>query len=247
MAAVAAPGRTPLPRRSVPHLLLQLGGLGVLLLVAELLPRVFGSHDLATGVANARGIVDLERSLGIANELELARFGAEHGWVATAGDALYVGLHVPVMAGTLLWVYAARPLAFPWFRMVFVLAMVLTVAGYVLLPTAPPRFLPAFAGVTEAEPTADGAVNTLAAFPSGHVVFAVVASWAPLCLLRSRWACLPWALYPPFVGVLVVVTAHHWWLDVLAGVAVAVAARLLADRISPRAPRRPPPAPPGRG
>ena len=157
-----------------------------------------------------------------------------------------MGLHVPVMAGTLLWVYAARPLAFPWFRTVFVLAMALTVAGYVLLPTAPPRFLPAFSAVTGAEPTAAGAVNTLAAFPSGHVVFAVVASWAPLCLLRSRWARVPWALYPAFVGLLVVVTAHHWWLDVVAGIAVAVVARLLADRISPRARRTPRPAQPPR-
>jgi len=247
MSAVAAPGSSPLRRRSVPHLLAQLGGLGLLLLAAELLPRVFGSHDLATGLANARDIVELERSLGIANELELARFGAEHGWIETVGGGLYVGLHVPVMAGTLLWVYAARPLAFPWFRMVFALAMLLTVAGYVLLPTAPPRFLPAFAALTGAEPTDEGAVNTLAAFPSGHVVFAVVASWAPLCLLRSRWARAPWVLYPPFVALLVVVTAHHWWLDVLAGMAVAVAARMLADRISPRPPLRPPPAPPGPG
>jgi membrane-associated phospholipid phosphatase len=247
MSAVAAPGTSPLPRRSVPHLLAQLGGLGLLLLAAELLPRVFGSHELATGLANARDIAELERTLGIANELELARFGAEHAWIGTVGGALYVGLHVPVMAGALLWVYAARPLAFPWYRMVFALAMLLTVAGYVLLATAPPRFLPAFAAVTGAEPTARGAVNTLAAFPSGHVVFAVVASWAPLCLLRSRWARLPWALYPPFVGLLVVVTAHHWWLDVLAGIAVALAARMLADRISPRPPPRPAPGRPPRG
>ena len=247
MSAVAAPGSSPLPRRSVPHLLAQLGGLGAAPAgrgAAAARLRLARPGDRA---ANARDIVELERSLGIANELELARFGAEHGWIETVGGGLYVGLHVPVMAGTLLWVYAARPLAFPWFRMVFALAMLLTVAGYVLLPTAPPRFLPAFAALTGAEPTDDGAVNTLAAFPSGHVVFAVVASWAPLCLLRSRWARAPWVLYPPFVALLVVVSAHHWWLDVLAGIAVAVAARMLADRISPRPPPRPPPAPPRRG
>jgi membrane-associated phospholipid phosphatase len=70
---------------------------------------------------------------------------------------------------------------------------------------------------------------------------------APLCLLRSRWARAPWVLYPPFVGLLVVVIAHHWWLDVLAGIAVAVIARMLADPISPRPRPRPRPAPPEPG
>jgi membrane-associated phospholipid phosphatase len=233
MADVAAP-----PRRSVPNLLLQLGGLAVLLALAELLPRLTTFHDLPTGIANAEAILELERTLGIDNERRLAAFAADHRSVVQVGDALYVGLHVPVMAGVLLWVHLRRPDRFPWLRALFVVAMLLTVAGYVALPTAPPRFLPGFPDPGAEPPDAEGAVNTLAAFPSGHVVFAAVASMAPLCILRSRPARAAWALYPPFVAVLVVLTGHHFWLDVIAAAAVAVAARVVADRVSPPAPRR---------
>jgi membrane-associated phospholipid phosphatase len=233
-----------LPRRSIPHLALQLGGLALLLVVAELLPRVTTFHDLATGVANAERIVAAERALGIYTEPEVAAFGAGHDAVATVGNVLYVALHVPVMAGALLWVYFLHPGHFPWLRTIFITTMVLTVVGYTLLPTAPPRFLPDFADAASAlygesaRPDEDGAVNTLAAFPSGHVAFALVAALAPIAILRAAPARALWAAYPVFIGALVVVTAHHFWLDAAGGFAVVLLALLVANRVSPPA-RRP--------
>jgi hypothetical protein len=242
-----------LPRRSIPNLAVQLAGLALLLALAELLPRVTTFHDLSTGVANAGRIVDAERALGIYTEPAVAAFGAEHAAVAAVGNVLYVALHVPVMAGALLWVYFRHPGHFPWLRAVFVGTMALTVLGYTLLPTAPPRFLPEFADAASAiygepaKPAEDGAVNTLAAFPSGHVGFALVAALAPLAILRSTPARLVWAAYPLFIGGLVVVTAHHFWFDVAAAFVAVLVAALVANRVSPPAPRPSPRARPPRG
>ena len=113
--------------------------------------------------------------------------------------------------------------------------MALTVAGYTLLPTAPPRFLGGAAdGATElygsaARPSGGGAVNALAAFPSGHVVFALIAvlpvlRWAPHVGVRAVAGA-----YPVLVAALVVVAGHHFWMDVLGAVlVVAIAAVVVA-------------------
>jgi hypothetical protein len=218
--------------------------------LAELLPRVTTYYDLSTGIANAERIVRVERALGIDSEPAVAAFGAEHDVLSAIGNVLYVALHVPVLAGALLWVYARHPAHYPWLRTIFVVTLALTVLGYTLLPTAPPRFLPDYADVAAdlyGRPDDEGAVNTLAAFPSGHVAFALVAALGPLAILRSTAARAAWAAYPVFVCVLVVLTAHHFWLDAAAGLAVVGVAVLVAGRLSPRAPRPRPPAPPRRG
>lgn len=220
-------------------------GLAALLVAAEVVPRLGPHHDLATGLRHARAIAGLERGIGLPGELGLVRWLAARPGLEDVANGLYVALHVPAIAAALTWTYLTRPRAFAWTRVVFVVAMVLTVAGYTLWPTAPPRFLGgAPDGATElygsaARPSGDGAVNALAAFPSGHVVFALIATlpvlrWAPRAGLRALAAA-----YPVFVAALVIATGHHFWLDVAAAVAVvaiAVAAAAVASR--PRADRR---------
>jgi hypothetical protein len=223
-------------------------GLALLLVAAEVVPRLGPHHDLATGLRHAREIVDLERRIGLPEEHGAMRWLAARPALEDAANVAYVAFHVPAIAAALVWTYLTRPRAFAWTRAVFVIAMVLTVAGYTLLPTAPPRFLGgAPDGAAElygsaARPSGDGAVNALAAFPSGHVVFALVAAlpvlrWAPRAGVRAIAAA-----YPVFVAALVIATGHHFWLDVAAAVAVVgIAAAIAAVR--PRARSEPLPAP----
>jgi hypothetical protein len=202
----------------------------VLLVAAELLPRLAPHHDLATGVANARRILDAEAALGLPDEGDLSRWLAARPALADLANVVYVGLHVPAMAATFVWLYLTRPRPFAQTRTAFVAAMALTVAGYVLLPTAPPRFLPGVADGAEqlygsaARPSGDGAINALAAFPSGHVVFALLAALPVVRYAGRRPIRLVAAAYPPFVVVLVVASAHHFWLDAAGGVLVVLLA-----------------------
>ena len=106
-----------------------------------------------------------------------------------------------------MWAWLERPTAFAAARDTFVLAQVLTVAAYLLVPTAPPRLVPqlglhdtltAFWGAGAA-----GASHVVqspyAALPSGHVVFALVAAGTVVSLARPAVVRVLAALYPALV------------------------------------------------
>jgi hypothetical protein len=47
---------------------------------------------------------------------------------------------------------------------------------------------------------------------------------------KNRFAKLAWALWPAWVWFSVMATANHFWLDVVAGVAVALIAMAIINR-----------------
>lgn len=202
--------------------------------------------DRTTAVRHASAIAEAEQSLGLFVEPAAYAWAAGIPWLLAAAGVAYLVLHVPVLLGALAWVYLARPAAFPRLRTAFLAAQTLTLAGYLLVPTAPPRMLGGLGfGDTLAElwgaQAAAGAhwlQSPFAAMPSGHVVFALLAGGAlALHARRVAWR-VAGALYPGFVAALTIVTANHFWLDAagsVAVVAVAVPTALLAHR----APRRP--------
>jgi PAP2 superfamily len=237
--------RTPAARRGQRHvpaatclrprpIALNAIGLAVLLIAAEVVPRLAPHHDLATGLRHAQDLVDLERRLGLPDERGPMRWLAARPALEDAANVAYVAFHVPAIAATLVWTYLTRPRLFAWMRVAFVVAMLLTIAGYTLLPMAPPRFLSgAPDGAAElygsaARPSGDGAVNALAAFPSGHVVFALLAALPVVrCAPRAAVRALA-AAYPVLVTALVIATGHHFWLDVASAVAVVAIATAAA-------------------
>lgn len=212
--------------------------LTAVLVAAELVPRLAPHHDLATGLANARRLLHLEAALPLPSERRLADGLRARPALGDVANVAYVALHVPAMAATLVWTYLRHPRGFVWTRAAFLVAMALTVAGYALLPTAPPRFLPGAGDPASdlygsaAGPGGDGAVNALAAFPSGHVVFALIAAIPVVRLARAPALRVAAALYPPAVALLVVATEHHYWIDALAGAAVVAVAAPVATRLT---------------
>ena len=57
-------------------------------------------------------------------------------------------------------------------------------------------------------------------------------------MTRRRWAKALWAVYPPVVTCVVVVTGNHWIFDAATGALVAaVSARGRADRVRARTAR----------
>ncbi|MDP9384770.1 MAG: phosphatase PAP2 family protein [Actinomycetota bacterium] len=201
--------------------------------------------DRAVALGNASAIAEAEQAAGLFVEPAAYAWAAGIPWLLAAAGVAYLVLHVPVLLGALAWVYLARPAAFPRLRTAFLAAQTLTLAGYLLVPTAPPRMLGALGfGDTlsdlwgaEAAAGAHWLQSPFAAMPSGHVVFALLAGGALAALARPLAWRVAGALYPPFVVALTVVTANHFWLDAagsLAVVAVAVPTALLAHRSPPR-------------
>jgi hypothetical protein len=205
-------------------------------LAAALAPR-----DPSAPVARAEAIAAFERRLGVFVE------PAAHGWLAdrasllTVACLVYVWAHLPMAIGPLVWAWLERPAAFAAARDTFVLAQVLTVAGYLLLPTAPPRLLgdlgfrDTLAGVwgTGAADASHLVQSPYAALPSGHVVFALVAGGTVAALARPLAVRALAVLYPALVVAITVATANHFLADALAAVVVAGLSAVLVLRVRP--------------
>lgn len=196
--------------------------------------------------ANARGIVHLERSLGIFPEPAIHRFAERTEVISDAASWMYVNSHFVVTTVALAYIYLRRNDSFYFLRNMFMVAMGIALVLYLLFPTAPPRMLPElgftdsvanFTGVRSQD--TDLLVNPYAAVPSMHVCFALMIGLPMARLARRRWAAALWRLYPLLVTWVVIATANHWWMDaalgaLTAGLAYAVAAELFA-RVRPDA------------
>jgi membrane-associated phospholipid phosphatase len=68
------------------------------------------------------------------------------------------------------------------------------------------------------------ASNPYAAMPSVHAADALIIGFAMATLVKSRWAAMLWTIWPTWVWFSVMATGNHYWLDVAAGVGVALVA-----------------------
>jgi hypothetical protein len=91
----------------------------VALLTAQLVPRVVGPWGLGTARANAQAVVAWERGMGIRTEPALVAWLDARPVPRAVADVAYVGLHVPVLAGVLAWLFLLRPACFAWARGLF--------------------------------------------------------------------------------------------------------------------------------
>jgi hypothetical protein len=179
----------------------------------------------AEPLARARALIGAERSLGLFFEPHVYGWVAARPWLMGLANIAYVAFHLPVMLGVLAWVWAARPGAFRLARNTFVAAQALIVAGYLLVPTAPPRMVASLGYDSAAGITATRldrlVLSPYAAMPSGHAAFSLIAAGIVLCLSRNRLVRAAAALYPVVVLLEIVATGNHIWLDAAAGAVAA--------------------------
>jgi small-conductance mechanosensitive channel len=200
-----------------------------------------------TAFEHARAIIDLERDLGVFVEPAIQGWAVRTGWVDHVAAWLYVNAQTTVTVGALTWIALRHRAAFALVRTTFVLAFALALAGYWLLPTAPPRLLPEWgfrdsvAAVTGVQ-TDGPLVNPYAAVPSMHVGFAMMVGLPLARLSRRRAARALWAAYPLLVTFVIVATANHFLADAVLG-ALTVALAFAGARALAAARRRPALAP----
>ena len=154
-----------------------------------------------------------------------------------AANLSYVNMHLFGTTAFLLWLYFARNNAFYFVRNMFMVAMGIALIGYVVFPTAPPRFMPEW-GFTDtvtnmvgSEPadTANVLYNPYAAIPSMHVAFALMIGFSGAKLVKNRVLSGLFHVYPLWVTFVTIATANHFWIDAALG-AVAAARRVLPGR-----------------
>jgi hypothetical protein len=206
---------------------------------------VRGTVDGRTAEAfhRATKLVDIEQALGIFWEAELQSLILTWDIAVRFANTAYVWGHLPVLIVVAIWLFAFHRQRYALFRNAFLISGGIGLVLFWLLPTAPPRFLQYWGFVDTAVKTGSyyifqppAFVNQYAAMPSLHFGWSLLAAVAIFANLRAPLRYL--ALLMPVVSLGgVVLTANHFFLDAVAGAAVAMVGLWLAVQLRARLPR----------
>jgi membrane-associated phospholipid phosphatase len=229
MTAAIAAGRRLFPRGYADfgyQLLIWFG-----FLAAYQVARGVADRDPTRAFANGWRVIDAEQRLAGLGELTLQGWTQSSQVLETLVSWTYWNSEFTVIGLALLWVYFRRNEAFTRFRNTILLANVLGLLGYVFLPTAPPRLftsmgftdtLNQFGGLNHGSGLVELASNPYAAMPSLHAADALIAGVILASVVRRPIWKAVWILWPAWVWFSVMATGNHFWLDVLAGIVLAV-------------------------
>jgi membrane-associated phospholipid phosphatase len=199
--------------------------------------RSLTEGDRSRAIVNGLCVISLEQRLTHhLFELTVERVADSSSLLLTAAAWTYWNSEFTVIGLTLLWVYLRRHDRFSRFRNTILLANVIGLVGYAVMPTAPPWLFTEkgfIAGVNHSSALLQTLGNPYAAMPSLHAADALIVAWFLVTTSRTVLAKALWALWPIWVWFCVIATANHYLLDVLAGIGVAVAS-LLATFWTPR-------------
>ena len=231
MSAVIAAGRRFLPRgyRDFARQIL----IWVGFLVAYQLARGVADRDPAEAIRHGLTVIDLQERLGGLWELSLQGALLSSDFLMTLTSWTYWLSQFAVLGLALLFVYLRRNDSFLRFRNTILAANVIGLAGYIAFPTAPPRMfgefgfvdvLAQFSSLNHGSAVVEFASNPYAAMPSLHAADALIVGITMAVLVRHRIFKVLWLAWPAWVAFCVMATGNHFWLDIVAGAAVAALA-----------------------
>ena len=232
------------PRSTLLWVLAQAG------LVVLLICVYFGVRGLTVGsvpdaLANADRVLELEQRLHIDVEDSMQELITDSGALSTVANWVYIWGHWPVIIATMIWLASRHSDVFLRLRDAMMLSGAVGMVIFATFPVAPPRLAEPdmIDTVTERseayrvlQPPAF--VNQYAAMPSLHagwdllVGIAIVTAASTLALKIVGFAM------PILMALAVVLTANHYVLDVIVGVALALAAYVAALALERRRHRR---------
>src|SRR6185437_9563045 len=202
-----------------------------------LVVRHLTDRDPTKAVVNGLKVISFEQHISHhLFELTIERVADSSSLLLTAAAWTYWNSEFTVIGLALLWVYLRRHERFTRFRNTILLANLIGLIGFAVMPTAPPWMFPARGfvdGVNHSSALLQTLANPYAAMPSLHAADALIVGFFLVSTSRTRWAKALWALWPLWVWFCVIATANHFVLDVLAGIVVALLA-LLVTAWAPR-------------
>ncbi|MDZ4277815.1 MAG: phosphatase PAP2 family protein [Dehalococcoidia bacterium] len=230
-------------------------GIARTLLEALIIVPAYALYQLVRGTVDGRTpeafqraakLVDIEQAMGIFWEAEAQ--GAILTWdiAVRLANTVYVWGHLPLIILVAIWLLSFHRHRYALFRNAFLISGGIGLLLFWLIPTAPPRFLQYWGFVdTTVSSTSyyffqpPAFVNQYAAMPSLHFGWSLLAAVALFLHLRSPFRYL--ALVLPVVTLAgVVLTGNHFFLDAVAGAAVAMLGLSLAMLLRAYLPRSKP-------
>lgn len=206
-------------------------GLGELGLIVTITLFYYATRGLAIGqeqtaLANARALIDLQRTLNFFVEPAFNQWVVAHPAAVNFLNWVYTYLHMPVLIAFALWVYAFRQPQYAVIRNAFLVSAVSGLIIYSFFPVAPPRMLPEY-GFTDTLTSYSNVhfdtgpvklfYNPYAAMPSLHFGWSLLVG-VGLCWLGRHW--LPRALgvlLPTLMLLSIIGTGNHFIVDAVGG------------------------------
>lgn len=204
--------------------------------------NLFGSAAVEPEVAaaNADFIIDIEKAMGLYIEADVQQAFIDYTAFIQFWNLFYGAFHFAVTFGVLIWLYVRFPHDYRFHRRVGLIATTSALIGFAVFPLMPPRLLGdcgPYGACREGLPYVDTVLdiggiwsfessgleaisNQYAAMPSLHIGWAL---WSAIVLVpRLKNVVLKTlaASYPVLTLFAIVVTANHYWIDGLGGVAV---------------------------
>ena len=199
--------------------------------VAYQIARGAADRDVAVAFANGEWILRTQAELGALFEPTVQRFVDSSSLMVTLTSYTYWLSQFAVVGLTLLWVYFKHHERFAGFRNWLIVANLVGLVGYILVPTAPPRMFPEwgfvdtlaqYSSVNHDSGLIAWGSNPYAAMPSLHSMDALIVGIVMFGVVKSRVAKALWLAWPAWVGFCVISTGNHYWLDVVAGFVLAL-------------------------
>jgi hypothetical protein len=206
------------------------------LVTAYFLTRGLARGSRSTALDHAQALLGVERAVRLDLEQGLQHVVLPHGWLVDLANALYVLGHLPVLAIVAVWLFWAHPRQYRFYRTAFLISAALALAMYIVVPLAPPRFLPGFVDTErltgfDVDGSAVGAFyNPYAAMPSLHVGWSLLAAIAVIGCTHNRWVAAAAGVLPVLMTLASIATGNHFVLDAPAGIAVVLCALFIAAR-----------------
>ncbi len=205
--------------------------------------RALAQGREAVAIANGVYFMNLEKALGIWWEPWIqGRISAVEP-LMTSLVWIYANLHLPLIIGTMVWIFTQRRSHWSLYRNWFLAMNFIAVIAFALLPTAPPRMI-FTSGVADInflqgvrEQILEGGLlaNPFAAMPSLHFGYALFIAIALCALGRERWLSVLGFSYAFIVLVAIIATGNHFIIDAVAGGLVVLAAWAFAENVQPSA------------
>jgi PAP2 superfamily len=207
---------------------------------------VRGAVDGHANVAyeNGRHIIDIERATHTFIEPSVQTWATAKPWLIDFASWMYVNSHFTLTVSSMVFIYLFRNDSFYFIRNMFVISMAIALVGYIVMPTAPPRFFPewgfqdsvaTFTHIDANDATVNALFNPYAAVPSMHVCFALMLGISMVRLVKFPPLRVFWTLYPLIVTFVVISTGNHWVFDAVTGAMTAALSALGAQYLLARA------------
>jgi len=218
---------------------------------------VWWSYDAVNNLAPLRAATALSHGVAILRLETFLHLDAERSLNRWLGDHLLVGkwlgdyyniAHFAVTIAVLVWVWWRHPRHYHMLRNGLLAISLIGIVVFWAFPVAPPRLLSGL-GFTDIVAVAHsvggwstGALasqaNEYAAMPSLHVAWALWCAGAVWVVRKDLLARAIAAGYALLTAVVVMATANHYLLDVVAGVVTAATASLALCLIEVKVRRR---------